>query len=109
MCHTVSAVAGSSVNLQDLADDFPIIEGEIVEKDTPWTLRDLTSRVDSERSDLQRIQNLCRFHGLAVLFNIWSVQGLVKAELEALGLSSCDKGSFAEHKKLYEARKTELE
>lgn len=38
---TVTGVLGSSGDFQDLAHDAHIVEGEIIDEDAPWDLRDL--------------------------------------------------------------------
>lgn len=54
-----SSVVNSTSDFPDSASNVPIYENEIIEEDSPWDLKDLTSKDDRGPSASKRIQKLC--------------------------------------------------
>lgn len=97
----VSSVFGSSVDFLDPANDMPVSEDGIFEKDALWDLRDLAFKDSAGPSALQRVQELCQAYGLAVPSDVRAVQKLLKDALAALDCIDKDRGSLANlHKEL---------
>lgn len=108
MCSAVSGILSSSGYFQDRANDIPVVVDEIIEKDAPWDLRNLTAKNDCERSCLQRIQALYQNHDLMVQSDVQFAQSFIKDTLAALVSRMSDKKLLEEYKKTSAAEKIEL-
>lgn len=106
---TVSSVISASADFSDPSSDVPIVKNEIVKKDVPRNLRDLTSKEDCVPSALQCIHELCRTICLSVPSDVRSVQGVIKHALEVFVSGSGNEASLADLKEAYAAEKAELE
>lgn len=65
----------------DHSGEVPIVEEDIIEENSPWNLRHLTSKNDQGPSALQRIQELRRSYGLSALMDFRSVQKVIRDTL----------------------------
>lgn len=66
----VRSFLDSSTDVPDVASDIRIVEDGIVDEDSPWDLRDLTSKEDRAPSALRRMQELFRTYGLSFSSNV---------------------------------------
>lgn len=88
----------SSADFQGPASDVPIFDDEVVEEDSWWGVKDLTSKDDRGPTALQRVQDLCRIIGLSVPSDVLSVQRLVKVALAPFAFAGGDDACIADVK-----------
>lgn len=81
--HVVSSVRCFLLDIQDVPDDFSVIEKNTVEKAAPSHFRDSALRKEHGLSVYLRIWIFCRRHFLVVLFDARSVQDSDKHVLVA--------------------------
>lgn len=98
-----------SGHFPDQSSDFVIVTDEIIEKDTPWDVTDLTSKGDRRSSRLLHIQELCQAHDLSVLSDLRSIPRVIKDELEVLASGGGDESSPVDLRESQAAKKAHLE
>lgn len=112
MAKTADAVnfaVASAAHFPNPASYVPIIEYESVKKDSPWVVKDFTSRDDCGPSALQRIPEPRRTYGLSVSSDVRSVRRVIKDALAAFASTCGDKASFAVLRDSHAAEKEDLQ
>lgn len=102
------SVIVATTDFHNQASNAPIVEDEIVEKETSWNRRDLMSKDNCKLILLQGIQGLYQTYSLSVPLDVQSVQALSKDALWTFTSAGSNEASLADLKESCAANKAEV-